>query len=186
MDIPANNASFPAQGRGYEALEKVWKAEESMLRSVIFGIVLNPDDADDVLQQTRIDVFRYGHKFAGLAKPSTYLYRAAGRHAHAHLVRNKRLRFISLDWLRGAFGLEIGSEVEDPVEQVLQADLSRRIVEKIRCLEAAEREIVSLRALRGLEFREIADIVDIGTTNAVMRRYRTAISKLKREMRDEL
>ena len=63
----------------------------------IRGIVLIHEDADDVLQNTFIKIFRHIHTFKGQSKLYTWMYRIATNEALSHLNQSKKIMGKSLD-----------------------------------------------------------------------------------------
>lgn len=64
-----------------EAFEKLLKNYQKPLYYHIRNIVLNHDDADDVLQNTFIKIFQYLKNFKGESKLFTWMYRIATNEA---------------------------------------------------------------------------------------------------------
>lgn len=67
-------------------------------------------------------------------------------------------------------------ETEDLLETVIQKDQENEIFEKLKCLDPADQELIKLRILEDLSFKEIAEIFFITESAAKMRFYRTVSS----------
>ena len=79
------------------AFQKLLSDYQRPLYSHIRNIVFNHDDADDVLQNTFIKVYRGILQFEGKSKLYTWLYRIATNEALTHLQSQKRHASASLD-----------------------------------------------------------------------------------------
>ena len=66
-----------------------------LIKKVIFRIVLNQEDTDDLVQDTFISAYQKIDQFKGDAKFATWLCRIAHNHAYSHF-RNKKMNFIPI------------------------------------------------------------------------------------------
>ena len=77
------------------AFEKLLQQYQKPLYNHIRNIVLNHDDADDVLQNTFIKVFKYLNKFKGESKLFSWIYRIATNEALTFLKQKaKKMVFL--------------------------------------------------------------------------------------------
>jgi RNA polymerase sigma-70 factor, ECF subfamily len=133
-------------------------------------LVRNSDDAEDIVQEACLRAFRY---FAGFH----------GGDARAWLLRI--VRNTSYRWLQKTrayepavlFDEEIHTSGIEPsnAEQLLLQNADGRLVEKaMNELPVRFREILVLRELEGLSYKEIADVmcVPIGTVMSTLSRAR--------------
>ena len=140
----------------------------------------NDADAADVAQEAVLRAFRYFDTYRD-GDPKAWLLKIVRRTAYTWIERNRPADLISLDAEDDAEHGEGAMAVADGgVEALLQSrsDLRRldRLVEE---LPAPLREVVVLRELQELGYREIAEVtgVPIGT---VMSRLHRARSQLRR------
>jgi RNA polymerase sigma-70 factor, ECF subfamily len=135
-------------------------------------------DADDLAQEIFIKVFRGLRGFRGESTFRTWLYRVAVNVIRSHAGR---------PGLFGRFRREdhAGPEEPDPLEAIpapgdLEAQLARRTVidRALRRLPPDLRTAVMLRDVEGLEYREIAEVLDV-PIGTVMSRIARGREKLR-------
>lgn len=132
-------------------------------------LVRNADDADDIVQDACLRAFRY---FAGFQ----------GGDARAWLL--KIVRNTSYQWLQknraqqpaAEFdeAIHSGSGTTDPEALMLQDADSQMVERALNALPTRSREVLVLRELEGLAYKEIADVigVPIGTVMSSLSRAR--------------
>jgi RNA polymerase sigma-70 factor, ECF subfamily len=139
----------------------------------------NDADAADVVQEAMLRAFRYFDSYReGDAK--SWVLRIVRRTCYSWLERNRPAEVVPLE-AEGELDEEVGaSAAAGDTETLLQSrsDL-RRLDALIEALPAPLREVVVLRELNELGYREIAEVigVPIGT---VMSRLHRARSTLRR------
>lgn len=134
-------------------------------------LMRNDDDADDVVQEASLRAFRYFRTFTG----------GNGRAWFLRIVRN-----ICIGW--GASGIQAAVDPfdeeqhsharpgSDPETLLLQTDDVRLINQAMRNLPGRARELLVLRELEGLSYRELAAAMDMpmGTVMSSLSRARQA------------
>ena len=75
--------------RSRESFGKVVNEHLDLIRKVIYRLVLNEEDADDLAQETFISAYQKADQFKGDAKFSTWLCKIAHNHAYSHLRKKK-------------------------------------------------------------------------------------------------
>ncbi len=138
-------------------------------------IVVSHDNAEDVLQETFINVYRNILKFKGDSKIYTWLYRIA---------TNEALRLLSNKRRMDASGEEISSKLvstlrEDPY--VNGDDLSVRFQEAVLKLPQKQRLVFNLRYYDELPYEEISNILD-SSVSSLKTNYHLASEKIKKAM----
>ena len=137
-------------------------------------------DAEDAVQEAALRAFRYFRTFAG----------GNGRAWFLRIVRNTchgwRGRFAQAS--AELFDEQHHSDTQpslDPETLLLRADDANLIRRAINSLPARLRELLVLRELEGLSYREVADVlrVPMGTVMSGLSRARQA---LRRSLDDEL
>ena len=58
-----------------DALTEIFIRHSSRMKSIAYRITRNPQDADDVVQNSLISIMKNAHKFRGDAKLTTWIYR---------------------------------------------------------------------------------------------------------------
>ncbi len=145
-------------------------------------ILNDPQDAEDVLQETFIKALRSLPSFEGRSSLSTWLYRIAVNEA-LMVVRKRKPDAVSIDIEK-----DDGEAETEPVEIVdwcclpegdlLNAEARRFLDEAILGLTPALRAVFVLRDIEGLSVKETADTLSI-TEAAVKTRLLRARLKLR-------
>jgi RNA polymerase sigma-70 factor, ECF subfamily len=138
----------------------------------------NDADADDLAQDVFIRVFRGLRSFRGDSTFRTWLYRVAVNVLRSHAVRRSMF-----GWFRREEP-DAGNET-DPLDAVAGPDSLEARVEQRDAIDRALSQLpvdlrvaVSLRDIEGLEYREIAEVLDV-PIGTVMSRIARGRGKLR-------
>ena len=148
-------------------------------------ILNDPQDAEDVLQETFIKALRSLPTFEGRSSISTWLYRIAVNEA-LMLVRKRKPDAVSIDAEK-----DDGESETEPVEivdwcclpegELLNAEARRFLDEAIQQLTPALRAVFVLRDIEGLSVKETADT--LGLTEATVK---TRLLRARLKLREAL
>jgi RNA polymerase sigma-70 factor, ECF subfamily len=145
--------------------------------------------ADDVFQQTFLQIHLKCDQFEEGRKVRPWLYTVATNQAIDYKRRNRRHNMISLDrrMSHDSEG-EMGSLVElldgaeaGPREEVESAEQYDQLRDAVNELPEQTRQVVLLIYFKGLKYREAAEILDI-PVGTVKSRLHTAIQKLSESL----
>ena len=143
--------------------------------------------AEELYQDVWTKVIERCDDFRGDAKFSTWLYTIARNHCIDHARRMKHRAHQSLDTTTVDSGTPLLERVGNPgpSTEVLAtgAALQERIARAVEALPDEQQEVFLLRQLRGLSFKEIAEIVHV-PVNTVKSRMRYALERLQGELAD--
>ncbi len=134
-------------------------------------LVVRHEDAEDVMQEAFINVYRFIGSFKGDSSLKTWIYRIATNEALRHLSR-QRLMTDSYDHggrLVELFGAEVGVDF-DSAEAQLQA--------AILALPERQRLVFNMRYFDSLSYEEIAQVTG-SSVAALKSNYHYAQSKIK-------
>jgi RNA polymerase sigma-70 factor (ECF subfamily) len=137
-------------------------------------LVRNEDDAEDVVQEAALRAFRYFRTFGG----------GNGRAWFLRIVRNTcHGEWKPIRTLTDPFDEERHSDAQSsqsPETLMLRTDAAVRIERAIGSLPDRFRELIVLREIEGLSYRELADVMDIpiGTVMSGLSRAREALRGL--------
>ena len=140
----------------------------------------NDADAADVVQEAVLRAFRYFDTYReGDAK--SWLLRIVRRTCYSWLERNRPADVVPLEAEAGLDeGIEAAPQLLGNAEALLQSrsDL-RRLDVLVEALPAPLREVIVLRELHELGYREIAEVtgVPIGTVMSRLHRARSALRR---------
>jgi RNA polymerase sigma-70 factor, ECF subfamily len=165
------------------AYELIVKRYKDQLLNFVYRFLSNHEEAEDVVQETFLRVYRNRHAYQRVAKFSTWIYTIAGNLARTELRRRNRRRIFSLS----SMGVEdkeyeISDDMLSP-ERHTNTVLSEEIIQKeINRLSPKFREVIILRDIQELSYEEISKIirVPIGTVKSRVNRARLRLqSRLK-------
>jgi RNA polymerase sigma-70 factor (ECF subfamily) len=171
------------------AFEELVRRYEKELFGYLRHYLNDSEMAEDVFQQTFLQVHLKCDQFEVGRKVRPWLYTVATNQAIDCQRRNKRHKMASLDRraqrdFNGESGALIeslsgdGTEPGEDVEAAEQHDQVRRAVEE---LPEQTRQVVMLVYFQGLKYREAADILGI-PVGTVKSRLHAAIEKLSESM----
>jgi len=127
------------------------------LYRLCYSLLLNEQDAEDILQESFLYAFKNLHRFdSGKASLKTWLYTITISRCR-NTYRRKRFHLVDItQW----FGLQIKApSAEMPEAAVIRRDASESIAEALGELSPRLREAIVLRYGQGLTYREIAAVV---------------------------
>ena len=164
------------------ALAPLVEKYKRMVYRLAMQITKNHADADDVMQETFIKVYRSIRTFRKDAAFETWLYRIAVNEALNFVKRRERQR---------EFTLETASEAEyeaitryrtqidnDPHAHAEKAELRHHVTEAVNNLSLKHRTVVILHEFEGLTHAEIASILNC-SEGTVRSRLHYARKKLR-------
>ena len=143
----------------------------------IFKILGNNFDSEDVLQDVFMKTFIYikDGKYTDEDKLKFFIYTVAYNSCISHIRKEKRL--ISLDSLISStegyeFFIQIPDDEINSLEKIIEEEKDNRFNELIDGLTPKQKEIIKLRFVNHLLFREISAKLDISinTVKAVIAR----------------
>ena len=142
----------------------------------------NPQDAEDILQETFIKAYKALPNFEGRSRLSTWLYRIATNEALMFL-RKKRPEQVSVDEpLENEEGDERPRQIIDwcclPENELMSSESRANLDHSVQQLPDGLRAVFLLRDIEGLSTRETADVLDI-SESAVKTRLSRARFRLR-------
>ena len=155
--------------------ELVLKYQEEIY-FLAYRMVLNKEDAADVVQETFVQVFRKIHQFSSFSTFKTWLYRIAINQYKNLLKKLKKHRdCVSME----------DYDLTDPNGSQLDALVTKErltlISETIQKLPGKQKAILILRIYQDLSYNEIAEIVG-GSVGSARVNFHHAIENIKRLM----
>ncbi len=148
-------------------------------------ILGEPQDAEDVLQETFIKAYRHFKEFEGRSSISTWLYRIASNEAFM-LLRKRKPDALSVDEeIFTADGERGPVQIEDwcclPEAEFLSAESREHLDKAVDRLSPALKMVFMLRDIEGLSVRETADALHISEAAV-----KTRLLRGRLQLREEL
>jgi len=160
-------------------------ANYEMIYRLAIRMVNNPQDAEDILQETFLKAYRHLKTFDGRSSLSTWLYRIATNEALMFIRRQKA----------GQISIEEPIETDDfdqvplqivdwgslPESELLSTEAMEYLNKAVENLSPSLRVVFILRDIRGLSTREASEVLEISETAV-----KTRLSRARLRLRDEL
>lgn len=155
------------------AFSKLVNTFQERLYWHIRRIVIDHDDADDVLQNTFIKAFQNLHKFREDSQLFTWLYRIATNEALTFLKKQKANIFVSLDDVSHALSSKLEADPE------LSGDaIQLKLQQAILTLPTKQRLVFNMKYFDEMKYEEIAEVT--GTSiGALKASYHHAVKKIE-------
>jgi RNA polymerase sigma-70 factor (ECF subfamily) len=156
--------------------------------AIIYGMVRNREDARDLAQDAFVKAFKSIGNFRRDAKFTTWLTRISMNVAIDHLRRQKLRRTEVYDEgiaSRDSDGvISLSHHRHDPRRDLERKRLNARIFQALDELPEDQRQVIVLREMEGLSYREIAEIMEI-PEGTVMSRLFYARKKMRDALTEE-
>lgn len=169
-----------------KAYESLLKRYRNGIYNMIYQMIKNREEAEDLVQETFIKAFNSLDSYNDEYAFSTWLYKIAFNHS-IDAIRKKKLRTFPLDKpIRlpdGEVHHEIRDETLTPEKDFLFSEKKKRIQQTIDALPERYRTAIILRHREERSYEEISEILKIplGTVKARIFRAREILKKKLRE-----
>lgn len=162
-----------------QAFDRLVMDYQKRLYFVIIRIVLNHEDADDVVQDTFIKAYRNLDSYNENHRFYTWLYRIAVNTA-LNIVKRRKYREESLEKRQEDYRYEPSnnSSLED---DYIRKETNEQVRTAISILEPGMRAVFILRIYEEMSYKEIAETMDI-SIGTVMSRLNRARNTLKNHL----
>lgn len=166
-----------------EEFEKVILSNLSFIKSAAYKMVRQPEDAEDLLQETLLRAYRFFSKFEKGTHPKAWLYRIM-KNTNINNYR-KRLREIDTNSnedveIKGAHPLfESFKKIQDPNRALLNKYLMEKIRKVLKKLPDEFRDTLVLCLIEGYSYKEVAEKMNcpLGTIMSRIHRARKLLQK---------
>lgn len=156
-----------------EAFKQLLLDYQRPLYNHIRNIVLNHDDADDVLQNTFVKVFQYLKNFKGESKLFSWMYRIATNEALTFLNQKSKINGISSEELQNKTIDNLTADVFFDGNEI-QIKLQKAIA----ILPEKQQLVFKMKYFQELKYEEISEI--LGTSvGALKASYHHAVKKIE-------
>jgi len=156
--------------------DAIAKQYSPMLLNHIRRMLGNLEDAEDVLQEVLITLFKKQHTFRGDSSFKTWVYRIATNRTIDFIRKSKRYSQVEWD--------ETIPSKTTPFGVTERAINSEKLTKALMELSLLEREIVVLKEIDGFTFKEISEIKDINE-NTVKTKMYSSLKKLREILKKE-
>ena len=172
------------QGGESQSIEQLIQEISPDLYRILFSMLRDHDDTDEVLQETLIRIFRYIHSLKEVKKFPSWVMRVAVNQVQTFRVKKGRTRLYDLENMGevsdGAIVLG-GTTPEDPSHKLMREQMRREITEAMEALPDRQRMATMLFEIEGLSIREIAESLQC-SEGAIKFNIHEGRKKLKRRL----
>ena len=148
-------------------IEELYKNYSKLVYGVIYSILKNTDETEDVLQNVFVKIFKLDNEKLPTKSHLSWLYSVAKNETINYIKKHsKEKNYESL--------YEI-TDNDTEIEKVLDKEYFNELIEN---LPPKQQEILSLKIISNLSFREIANILDMKIP-AVQWHYYKSLNTLK-------
>lgn len=159
-----------------EAFQKLLNTYQKPLYFHIRNIVLNHDDADDVLQNTFLKIYQYLKNFKGDSKLFSWMYRIATNEALTFLKQKAQRNKVSVE--------ELNSKIIDNLSADSYFDgdeIQIKLHKAIALLPTKQQLVFKMKYFEELKYEEIASILDT-SVGALKASYHHSSKKIEAYM----
>ena len=164
------------QAHAFEVLVSTYKER---LYWQIRGIVLNHDDADDVLQNTFIKIFKNIHGFKGESQLFSWMYRIATNEALSFIKQRARMQGIT------------DVDYQEKLITSLHADvyfggdeIQLKLQQAIATLPEKQKLVFNMKYFQELKYEEISDILET-SVGGLKASYHLAVKKVEQYLKKD-
>jgi len=168
----------------HDAFRTLFERYHRRAYALAIGVVRNPDDALDVVQDAFIKAHKYLDKFEGNSSFFTWLYRIIMNLAIDHLRKTRRVKPVELDENR------IDNDGDDPLlprilggnpgRALLDKQIRGRIDQALDELSDNHRSVLVMRELEGLSYEEMAQAMSCSKGTIMSRLFHARRNMQKR------
>ena len=156
-----------------EAFRELLRLYQERLYWHIRNIVKNHEDADDVLQNTFIKIFRNIEKFKGESQLFSWMYRIATNEAITFLNNRAKKQKIGSE--------ELQQQIIDNLENDVYFEgdeIQLKLQKAIATLPEKQQQVFNMKYFQELKYKEISDI--LGTSEGALKAsYHHATKKIE-------
>lgn len=171
------------------AAERLILKYQNRIYNAILRICANPDDAAELTQDTFVKVIENIDKFEGRSSFYTWAFRIGVNLTLNYCQRNAKVDFKSLDAedsvdddkSRGVLKKFLANDaLPDPAVVAQNKELCRLVVKAMMKLDDTQRAVIVLRDIEGMNYAQIAEVLDIelGTVRSRLSRARNNLREI--------
>jgi RNA polymerase sigma-70 factor, ECF subfamily len=153
-----------SQAGDNDAFGKLVTKYRAQIYSMLYSMVRNENDAWDLAQESFLRAWRSIHKFEGRSSFYTWLYRLTLNLAIDSLRRKGRFVEVELDDA-------IPCSLPSPRANYRRTEIRQHINAALELLPPEHRVAIVLKEIEGLQYQEIADILDISIGTVMSRLF---------------
>lgn len=183
VDVPADLIESCRSGNP-EAVEELIRQISPDLYRIIFSILRDHDETDEVLQETLIRIFRYIGALKDIQRFPAWVMRIASNQVQTYRAKRGRSRLYEMEDTSEISNSAIvlgGSAPEDARRRLINEELRQEISAAMETLPTRQRMATVLFEVEGLSIKEIAQALHC-SEGAVKFNIHEGRKKLKKQL----
>ncbi len=175
------------------AMERLILKYQSRIYNVILKICANPDDAAELTQETFVKVIENIEQFQGKSSFYTWAFRIAVNLTLNYCKKRVKIAFRSLDAEQDIDNDPAKQKLKDflndencpePAEIAQNKELCQIAMKSLMELDDDQRAVVILRDIEGMNYAQIAEVLDIelGTVRSRLSRARSNLRDIMEDL----
>lgn len=151
------------------AFETLYDKTSGAVFGLAMSILSNQADAEDVVQETYISIYKHAENYSRMGKPMAWIFTIARNHALMKIRERTKKDTVNLDTI-----YDVGED--STVEKEMN---NNELIEVLlKTLKEEDRQIVVMHAMSNLKHKDIARIMEI-PLSTILSKYRRALEKLR-------
>ena len=175
------------------AFREIYDRYHARAYGIALGVVKNPQDARDIVQEAFIKVHRHLQNFQGSSSFYTWLYRIVMNLSIDHIRRAKRKKNVDYDDGIGRADDEIAGDGAilpkllegNPGKSVLRKELAEALELALDQLPEHHRAVIMLREIEGMSYEEMSEALEV-PKGTIMSRLFHARRKMQQSLAEYL
>ena len=175
------------------AMERLILKYQNRIYNVILRMCANPDDAAELTQETFVKVIENIDKFKGKSSFYTWAFRIAVNLTLNYRQRSTKLRYRSLDAEDNEDSQQARAQLKeflsddsspDPAGVAQNKELCEIVIKALTKLDDAQKAVVVLRDIEGMNYTQIAKVlnIELGTVKSRLSRARSNLREILEAM----
>ncbi len=156
-----------------DALEEIYHLTNKNVFGFALSIVSNYHDAEDIMQDTYVNIFKHANIYRSTGKPLAWILTITKNISYNKLKSLKNKNCIlteDMDLING--------KIDNPDDRLLIETI-------LKDLTSEERQIIILHELNGFKYNEISQILELNIST-ILSKYHRAIKKIRSQYGKEM
>ena len=163
------------------AFRCLFEQERERIRRFVLNIIDDPDEADNIVQETFAEAYRQIGDFRGEAKVSTWLFSIARHQAYGHLRSSKRHNYLEHETIEFLEANQEGGTATATQDAVVATERKQIVHDALQELPDHYRRVIQLRDLEEKSTAEVAEHLGLTDVNVRVRLHRA-----RKQLREHL
>lgn len=151
-----------------DAFVHIVRRYQRMIFTIVFKIVNNKTDAEDIVQEIFIKIFQSLDKFRGDAVFSTWLYRIAYNTAISEIRKSNKVVAVEDSYLN----IVSDAEISDSIEEISSEEQLQYLDQVLTMLPAEDAMLISMFYLNDHSINDISTITGLSLSNVKVKLHR--------------